>query len=72
MGDPTKAEPRNASDEGRTPQESADYRANGGPPDGGAKGPTLTPTAKMPGPSTHPSAPGGHNYGSPIEPTILH
>ncbi|HTS55221.1 MAG TPA: hypothetical protein VMH26_18280 [Burkholderiales bacterium] len=59
---------------GETAQESVDRMAGSGKQstDGGAKGPTLTPTAKPPGPSTHPSAPGGRNYGSPIEPTILH
>jgi len=54
---------------GETANQAADRMA--GSKDGGSKGQTLTPTAKPPV-NIHPSAPGGHTYGSPIEPTILH
>jgi hypothetical protein len=55
---------------GETAQQTADRMAGNGK-DGGVKGPTLTPAAKAPT-NIHPSAPGGHSYGAPIEPTILH
>jgi len=69
--DPTKAEPRNPTTGGETAQETVDRMAGSKPgKDGGAKGP-LVPAKPAPV-NTHPSSPGGHSYGAPIEPTILH
>ena len=67
--DPTKAEPRNPTTGGETAQESADRMAGG--KDGGSKAASLIPNKPAPQ-NTHPSAPGGRNYGAPIGDTILH
>jgi hypothetical protein len=71
MGNPTLAEPRNASDAGRTPQESADHMQTA-PVDGGAKSSaTLVPQKAAPQ-NLHPNAPGGKAYGAPIGDVVLH
>jgi hypothetical protein len=70
MGNPTLAEARNASDAGRTPQESVDHMQ--APIDGGAKSSaTLVPPAAAPA-NIHPNAPGGKSYGAPIGDVMLH
>lgn len=71
MGDPTKAEPRNPTYGGETIQETADRMAGGTKQHYAVPKPDTGPTAKPPGPSTHPNAPGGRNFGSPIDAPIL-
>jgi len=64
--DPSKAEPRNASADGETAQESVDRMAGQG---GNPPHPSSVAQPKAPGPKISPWAKG--QYGAPIQPAIV-